>query len=58
VRDKGIHLASEYLVNEKNKRKIFLVSNYGHSGTGYQTSYACALEVLEIIKNNIDFKHL
>ena len=57
MRDEGIHLASEYLVNEKNKRKIFLVSNYSHGGTGYQTSYACALEVLEMIKNNIDFKH-
>ena len=57
ARNEGIHLASEYLVSEKNKRKIFLVSNYGHGGTGYQTSYACALEVLEMIINNIHFKH-
>ena len=55
TRNEGICIKSEFLSN-KNNHKIFLVSNYGHGGTGYQTSYTCALEVQEMIRNNLDFK--
>src|ERR1043165_466105 len=41
IRDERICLKSEFLSN-KNNHKIFLVSNYDHGGTGYQTSYAYA----------------
>ncbi|KAJ3408715.1 hypothetical protein HDV05_004773 [Chytridiales sp. JEL 0842] len=51
TRKGGVRLDAEYL--QLSGREILVVSNYGHGGYGYQSSWGCAAEVVAIIRRVI-----
>jgi D-amino-acid oxidase len=54
-RQEGVRLESEMVANELGEKK-WCVHNYGHAGYGYQVSYACATDVVKLVKDIVDTK--
>jgi D-amino-acid oxidase len=50
-REGGPRLEAEHIVD--GDRSAWVVHDYGHSGYGYQTSYGCAKEAIEIIDHTL-----
>lgn len=44
----GVRLEKEILGD------MIVVHNYGHGGYGYQVSYACAEDVVELVERNME----
>lgn len=43
--------AGPRIEKEQVNRSLWLVHNYGHGGYGYQSSYGCAQEVVQLVKS-------
>ncbi|KAJ3123691.1 hypothetical protein HK101_006302 [Irineochytrium annulatum] len=48
-REGGVRLDAQY-EKTKSGREVLLIHNYGHGGFGYQSSWGCAANVVEIIR--------
>ncbi|PKY26443.1 nucleotide-binding domain-containing protein [Rhizophagus irregularis] len=46
----GVRVETEWTTSEKFGKKILICHNYGHGGSGYQSSYSTAQSALKIMK--------
>ena len=50
MRKNGIRIEKE-LVHDTEGKLLTVVHNYGHGGYGFQTSYGCAYQAVELVDN-------
>ncbi|KAJ3186133.1 hypothetical protein HK101_009724 [Irineochytrium annulatum] len=48
-REGGVRLEAQY-EKTKSGREVLLVHNYGHGGFGYQSSWGCAVSVVDLVR--------
>ncbi|RGB27373.1 hypothetical protein C1646_769193 [Rhizophagus diaphanus] len=53
-RKSGIRVEGEWITSEKFDKKILICHNYGHGGSGFQSSYGTAKHVIEIMKEMLE----
>jgi glycine/D-amino acid oxidase-like deaminating enzyme len=55
-RKDGVRL--EFDTFQRNNKKMRIIHNYGHGGSGVTLSWGCAQNVAELIVNELKSKHI
>ncbi|CAG8719873.1 8400_t:CDS:10, partial [Gigaspora rosea] len=53
VRKNGVRIEAEWILSEKTGKKILLCHNYGHGGSGWQSSYGASMHVIQTLKQSL-----